>query len=210
MPGRDAGAVDLCVLQVPAHPADRTAETCDGPELRRQQHTALRRLDQGSFRSVRLRQRRGAGVLDHFARRGGLFHPRHAKAFVQDRFRFRQPFAGCPGDRLFLQLSDDLVKSECNHILCHGIPLLPCYDRHEQQDSENAPQEKKHTKKCPASVRSASWHQQTSDHVIALIVQPCSPLTNRLQTHLRESACSCRISAGMIIDRGNPLVNAPH
>ena len=69
---------------------------------------------------------------------------------------------------------------------------------------------KKHTKKCPASVRSASWHQQTRDHVIALIVQPCSPLTNRLQTHLRESACSCRISAGMIIDRQSPLVNAPH
>ena len=52
MPGGDAGTPGLRVLQIPAKPLDGRAEPGDGTELGRQQHAALRSLDQAGFGSV--------------------------------------------------------------------------------------------------------------------------------------------------------------
>ena len=58
------------------------------------------------------RQGRGAGVFHYEAGRGGFLHPRAAEALVQDGSCIPQDPAGGLRNRHFLQLLNDMVKTE--------------------------------------------------------------------------------------------------
>ena len=137
MPGSNPGAENLRVLQIPAKPLNRRAEPRNEGQLRRQEHPALHRLDQSVFHAFRVRERRRSRVFHHEACGRCFLHSGPAKSFLENRLRLRQfPVRGL-GDCLFLKLLNDPVKPECNHILCHGIPLVH-YDIRHEQDSGSA------------------------------------------------------------------------
>ena len=112
MPGGDDGAERSGSLQIAAQAPDGCTEARDGTKIRRRQHAALQRRSQAGTGGFRFRQGRGAGVFHYEAGRGGFLHPRAAEALVQDGFRIAQDLAGGLRNRHFLQLLNDLVKTE--------------------------------------------------------------------------------------------------